>query len=123
MVFLDYKCDACGTVQTDVLFRKSDDITRQIACKCGHKARRLYSGGNHIHPSHSSLYGKYEPALDMVVKDYSHKQRLMREYQITEANDTVKGSRNDRAEKHKAIKQRAQEGKPSSWVSSPNDLQ
>jgi len=122
MVLLDYKCDSCGTIKSDVLFRKSDDITPQIACKCGEQARRLYSGGNHIHATKSSLYGNYEPALGMVVESYSHKQRLMREFSITEANDPVKGSRNDRSEPHKAIKQRSAPDQSKAWISSPNDL-
>ena len=124
MVFVDFKCETCGFMQIDVLFRSSRELVQSNKCpECDGKANRVFTGGNFIHPTLSTLYGKYEPALDMVVKDYAHKQQLMREFNITEANDTVKGSRNDRAEKHKAIKQRheerAQSGSASSWTTQP----
>ncbi len=70
-----------------------DRIPETIPCECGKQAGWATKGGNHIHTTHSSMYGRYEPGLGCVVESYEHKKRLMREMEVIEGGDTVKGSR------------------------------
>ena len=92
----DYECSACGHVELDVFYDKKADVKSTIAClQCDKTASRVLIGRrqNHLRLSHSGLYGKFEPGLGVVVKDYAHKQRLMREMGVMEGADPVGGSR------------------------------
>lgn len=92
-ILVDYYCN-CGRWQRDVFFSRRADVTDRVPCECGEEAEKVIAvRRNFIHPSHSSLYGRYEPALDAVVEDYGHKKRLMDELGVMEGNDLVGGSR------------------------------
>jgi len=47
---------------------------------------------NHIHPSHSGMYGKFHPGFGCVVRDYGHKQELLKRYDLKESHDKVDGA-------------------------------
>lgn len=92
----DYECSTCGFLQEDVYFSSRDKVTPTRPCtECDATADKLiaHRRTNFIHPSHSGLYGKYEPALGCVVEDYGHKQRLMKELNVEEASDATGGSK------------------------------
>ena len=98
IVFVDFKCDNCEHVW-EKMFRTRAQMVRKLDCpKCGlHAGFRLYnSRQNHIHPDHSSQYGKFQPSFGEVVRDYNHKKQLLRKYDVTEASDPVRGSRSFR---------------------------
>lgn len=98
IVFVDFKCDNCDNVW-EKMFRARKEMVRKLDCpKCGlHSGYRMYNTRqNHIHLTHSSQYGKFQPAFGEVVRDYAHKQELLRKYDVTEASDTVRGSRSFR---------------------------
>jgi DNA-directed RNA polymerase subunit RPC12/RpoP len=92
----DYHCESCGKDEIDVFFEKKESVTPTRACPhCGETSDHVLIGRrqNHIHSDHSSMYGKYEPGLGVVVKDYAHKQRVMKELGVMEGADPVGGSR------------------------------
>tara|TARA_Y100000401_G_scaffold115981_1_gene120735 strand:- start:330 stop:581 length:252 start_codon:yes stop_codon:yes gene_type:complete len=39
------------------------------------------------------MYGKYHPGFGEVVRDYAHKQQLLKKYDMREAADPIDGSR------------------------------
>lgn len=95
----DYHCESCGFDEIDVFFEKKESVTPTRECpQCGKTSEHVLIGTrqNHIHPDKSGLYGKFEPGLGVVVRDYGHKQQLMREMGVMEGSDPVKGSRNHR---------------------------
>lgn len=95
-VLVDYECSQCDQIMEDVFYASRAAIRQEISCPdCGASAPRIISQrGNHIHSSHSSMYGKENPALGCVVRDYAHKQQLMKRLGVIEGADPVKGSRN-----------------------------
>ena len=44
-----------------------------------------------IHQSVASMYGRFHPGFGCVVKNYAHKKRLERKYNVREAHDKVGG--------------------------------
>lgn len=94
MVLHDYECNDCGRLHEDVCFIKSDDVTRTIVCDdCGQQAPMVFRRSNMIHSDHSGMYGKYHAGFGCVVESYSHKQQLLKKYNVSESSDAVGGSR------------------------------
>jgi hypothetical protein len=54
----------------------------------------IFVTSNFIHNSHSGMYGKFHAGFGQVVESYSHKQELLKKYNVTESADSVGGSRN-----------------------------
>ncbi len=93
MPLYDWKCHHCGTIDRDILYTISS-LPPSRPCPCGASQEQLYEAGrNHIHQTHSGMYGKMNPALGCVVESYDHKNRLLKEYGMMEAADPVGGSR------------------------------
>ena len=125
--FVDFKCGGCGLVTEDVYFKSKVDVTETVTCSgCGNKAHKVILRTNFIHPSHSSMYGRKEPALgNEVIQDYAHKKRLMKEYDIIESNDPTGGNRKYSEElKHEAyLNDKRREGLPkTTWVGAPDEV-
>ena len=84
MVLHDYECNDCGRLHEDVCFIKSDDVTKTVVCDdCGSQAPMVFRRSNMIHNDHSGMY----------VESYSHKQQLLKKYNVSESSDAVGGSR------------------------------
>ena len=80
---------------TDVAFSTHKTIKRQVPCaECGEAASMRFRKNNLIHHDHSSMYGRYHAGFGEVVRSYSHKQELMKKYNVVESSDAVGGSRN-----------------------------
>ena len=95
MIFHDFECDSCGNNMIDVAFSTHKTIKREIACaECGESASMRFRKNNLIHHDHSGMYGKYHAGFGEVVRSYSHKQELMKKYNVVESSDAVGGSRN-----------------------------
>ena len=95
MIFHDFECDSCGHNMTDVAFSTHKTIKRQVPCaECGEAASMRFRKNNLIHHDHSGMYGKYHAGFGEVVRSYSHKQELMKKYNVVESSDAVGGSRN-----------------------------
>ena len=95
MVFHDYECEKCGHRQVDVPTATHAQIQRIIPCnQCDGTARMIFVTSNFIHNSHSGMYGKFHAGFGQVVESYSHKQELLKKYNVTESADSVGGSRN-----------------------------
>ncbi len=88
----DYGCDTCGKKYPDYPV-EGKRIPETIVCECGKKASWATKGGNHLHTTRSSMYGRYEPGLGQYVESYEHKKKLMKELDVIEGGDTVGGSR------------------------------
>tara|TARA_R110002020_G_scaffold210755_2_gene417014 strand:+ start:383 stop:784 length:402 start_codon:yes stop_codon:yes gene_type:complete len=94
MIFHDFECDTCGRFHEDVTFANHKAITRAIACEeCGEEATMRFKTNNLIHHDHSGMYGQYHYGLGEVVRNYSHKQELLKKYNVVESSDSVGGSR------------------------------
>lgn len=95
MVLHDYECEKCNHRQIDVPSATHAQIQRIIPCnQCDGTARMIFVTSNFIHNSHSSMYGKFHAGFGQVVESYSHKQELLKKYNVTESADSVGGSRN-----------------------------
>ncbi len=117
---VDYACGKCGELTMDVFFHTYASVTATHPCQCGAEAEKIISPKqNHIHPDHSGMYGKYHAGLDCVVKDYAHKQRLMREQGVMEGADPVKGSRNH----WKPEPERPEPVEGSHWTDHPGEVE
>ena len=94
MLFHDFECNKCGHFHEDVAFGSHREVRRKIYCsECGGIATMLFSRGNFLHQNHSGMYGKWHEGFGCVVKDYSHKQALLKKYKVIESADPVGGSR------------------------------
>ena len=119
-MLVDYACGKCGALTEDVFYHSRAAVEDALACRCGSVAERIISQRrNFIHPSHSSMYGKENPAFGVVVEDYGHKQRLMREYGVMEGADPVGGSRNH----WKPTPDRPEPVPGSHWTDRPGDYE
>ena len=119
-MLVDYACGTCGVLTEDVFYAGRSAVLDTIECTCGADAEKIISGRrNFIHPSHSSMYGKVNPAFGEVVEDYAHKQRLMKKYGVMEGADPVGGSRSH----WKPTPERPAEVPNSSWVANHDDAQ
>ena len=120
--FVDYRCEECNELVEDEMFANLDAVTLYVTCpRCKGQAHQIKSGRtNFIHPSHSGLYGKPQPAFgNIVMEDYAHKQRLLKEFGVQESNDAVGGSkkRSDEARHQQYLADKAKkESGPSEWV-------
>ena len=91
LVFHDYECEN-GHRQIDVA-NDSSKVRRTIKCnECDKRAAMLFIKSNFIHNSHSGMYGKFHAGFGEVVESYSHKQQLLKKYNVTESADKVGGS-------------------------------
>lgn len=117
---VDYRCSSCDVLHEDVFYDSLSNVLETIPCTCGGTAEKLFFSTrcNFIHPSHSSMYGKENPAFGCVVEDYAHKQRLMKQFGVIEGADPVGGSRNH----WKPTPERPAPVSGSSWVDHPDDL-
>ena len=92
LVFHDYECED-GHRQLDIQ-NDSNNIKRKIKCdQCEKDANMLFIKSNFIHNSHSNMYGKFHAGFGQVVESYSHKQELLKKYNVRESADAVGGSR------------------------------
>jgi hypothetical protein len=83
----DYACAACGTEQRDYPVFAAR-IPTSIGCNCGARATWVTQKTNHIHPTLSTLrYGEFDPQFGCVVRDYTHKQQLLREMNLIEVGE------------------------------------
>ena len=94
MVFHDYECEKCEHRQIDVPSDTHAKIRRTIQCtECDGTSRMIFVTSNHINSQHSGMYGKFHAGFGQVVESYSHKQELLKKYNVTESADAVGGSR------------------------------
>ena len=93
MIFHDFGCSQCGLEQIDVVFGNSSQVRPTVPCECGGEASMLFGRTNFIHSSHSNMYGKYHVGFGEVVRDYHHKQQLLKKYNCIESAAPVGGSR------------------------------
>ena len=92
LVFHDYECKD-GHRQLDIQ-NDSNNIKRKIKCdQCEKDANMLFIKSNFIHNSHSGMYGKFYAGFGQVVESYSHKQELLKKFNVRESADPVGGSR------------------------------
>jgi len=116
----DWYCKSCDHEEKDVWYHRASQVPKQRKCEgcLGTMAQDFRNKGrNQIHLTHSSLYGKYQPAVDEYINSYSDKQRIMKKYNIQEANDPVGGSRCHRIEPPETPKPQ------SDWVRNPSNAQ
>lgn len=100
ITLIDFKCNHCNH-KWEHCFTKKDDIVNALECpECSHVAFREWHNVNFIHPSKSSMYGRYEPCFGEYVENRSHKQKLLKKYGVTESSDPVGGSRCYRTTDH-----------------------
>ena len=116
MPFNDYECK-CGKRYDDEWATRASLVQRSVRCACGKQAVMVFDKPrNGIHSDHSSMYGQWNPTFGEVVKDYSHKNRLMKKYDVHEASDPVGGSRCHIPSEYSETKElKAREQDPGAW--------
>ena len=94
MIRHDLWCD-CGNEEVDWIF--IDNAADMPKCSnCGDPMQIHFGrvvGPARFNPNCGSMYGKYHAGFGMVVEDYAHKQRLLKQYNCIESSDAVKGSK------------------------------
>ena len=92
LIFHDFECGK-GHLQEDVMCDNAQPIPKWVRCpECSCRAHKIVRSMNWIHPTHSGMkYGEFDPQFGMVVEDYGHRRRLMRQMGMIDANDSVKG--------------------------------
>lgn len=104
----DYHCTHCDTLLSDVVIT-SARMPATVSCsRCGRDAGWASQRGNHLHTTHSGMYGRWDHGLDCVVESYDHKKRLMKQMGVQEASDASGGNR----KRSEEIKHRAQQPRP-----------
>lgn len=89
----DFLCQSCKKIDADVFYRVAD-LPERVKCqKCSGEMRQTYlERMGQINPK-GSMYGRYHIGFGEVVESYSHKQALLKKYDVTESSDPVNGSR------------------------------
>ena len=92
----DFECLDCSRVERDLWFSWRN-VPRMKRCPaCGKKrSRQIFDEPRkaQIHLNNPALYGYYHPQMGGVIEDYGHKKRLMKENQMYEGSDPVRGNR------------------------------
>jgi len=101
MIRHDIECRRCEYRKIDYMFNHHSTLKKEeialICPKCGsQKEYRITfdtKRPGQINNT-SSIYGRSQPCFGgEIVRDYAHKQQLLKKYNMVEANDPVKGSR------------------------------
>ena len=92
----DFRCRTCDKLNESIYF-SIKDLPRQIPCPCGGHMEQYYDG-RRINPHlssnyHNGMYGTYHHGFGCIVRNYAHKQELLKKYNVSEAADSVKGSK------------------------------
>jgi len=116
----DWYCKSCDHEEKDVFYPTSQLPRKRKCSHClGQTMEQDFGqkGRNQIHLTHSSLYGRYQPAVDEYINSYGDKQRIMKKYNIQESNDPVGGSRCHRITPPETPKPQ------SDWADKPSNAQ
>ena len=107
----DYDCPHCGIVTRPY----TKKIHQRVTCACGRRIRwaRQKTKAD-LTTAFAGNYGKFEPALGCVVNSYEHKQEILKEQNVIEANDPVGGSRS-----HWMPDPGPREANDTTWVDNP----
>lgn len=83
----DFACKACGT-RYESYPVTAKRVPHSIKCEnCGKRATWTSHKGNLINFTASGMnYGKFDPQFGCVVRDYAHRQRLLREKGMVEVS-------------------------------------
>lgn len=122
----DYYCKECETEHSDVVYNVPFCCGKPMSIHFGR-----ITGPSTFNPNNSSMYGKYHPGFGCIVEDYAHKQRLLKQYDVIEASDPVRGSRqHERPPGYRGpnldidkSKLPAKDEGPGGWINGPEDLQ
>jgi putative FmdB family regulatory protein len=118
MPIYDYACSACGHKEPDLYFSLSE-LPKVRACgSCGKKkSTQHFAGVKRLGQitSSASMYGVWQPAVGRVFNSYEEKKKYLKEHNLIETNDPIKGSRSKRREEPTVGLDRA------SWTERPQD--
>ena len=92
----DFKCE-CGSEKKDLYYSLSD-IPRYLVCECGKKMYQHWGKSFNRKRSLTSILGphaRYHPQMgyDVEIESPDHYKQLLKEYDMEEADDTVRGVR------------------------------
>ena len=119
----DYFCAKCGTEKCDIITGAPQCCGKPMSINFGR-----ITGPAKFNPNASSMYGKYHPGFGCVVENYSHKQRLLKKFDVIEAADPVKGSRfHERPPGYQGpgkeiIPQKEEPKQLGGWINGPEDI-
>ena len=76
----DFRCRSCGSAFVHMYEAPRPTTTPCIRDGCDGTAGWTSCVPNTIHPTHSGRkYGEFDPQYGLVVEDYAHRQRLLKE--------------------------------------------
>jgi len=93
----DFRCE-CGNEKKD-LYYSLGEIPRYLKCECGKRMYQNWGKGFNSKRSLTSILGpnaKHHPQIgyDIEIESPDHYKQLLKEYEMEEAGDTVRGTRN-----------------------------
>ena len=93
-------CKDCDATIKDFIFTSAATFKKEMprCAECGGKMAvdfRKHRGGvtTAMKIIGGEMYGKYHPGFGCIVRDYNHKQQLLKQYNVIESGDTDKGVR------------------------------
>ena len=92
----DYRCRDCDAVKRDVILKV---VPKHLACPACDSGKMFVTYEDFHFNSHedghrhNAMYGKYHVGFGEVVRDYGHKQELLKKYEVSESADAVGGSK------------------------------
>tara|TARA_Y100000310_G_scaffold338655_1_gene428961 strand:- start:2697 stop:3125 length:429 start_codon:yes stop_codon:yes gene_type:complete len=92
----DFECEKCGHQERNLVFKVADLPKVRECEKCGEVASvQIFDqyGKGQIDINNPVLYGHWHPQAGEVIRDYAHKQELMKKYGWIEGSDPVGGNR------------------------------
>ena len=96
MALHDFECKACGHVERNLYYHHGNipRLKRCPACK-KKTSRQIFDewGKGQIDLDNPALYGQWHPQMGEVIRDYAHKQELMKKYGMYEGSDPKGGNR------------------------------
>jgi len=101
MALHDYRCRHCNHVRRDLYYRPQD-VPGHVKCDaCGRLKAcvQVFTYGNPVKNT-GAMYNNIDPhpQFGFPITSYSHKQELMRKYDLQEIHDSVGGNRQASAE-------------------------
>ena len=98
MPIYNFRCNTCDHEEKDIYFTIPKLPRKRKCAECGVKdSTQDYRGRREAEPSsNNSMYGKWQPGAGVVWNSYSEKKQWLKDNNMEETHDLVKGSRSKR---------------------------
>jgi len=121
----DFRCE-CGEEKKDLYFPMKS-LPRYLKCGCGKRMYQQWGKGFNKKRSLTSILGsnaKHHPQLgyDIEIESPDHYKQLLKEYEMEEAGDTVKGTREWQKEELKNKEEMYKHSRPEAQIATQEQI-